>query len=169
MNITDFRECLIPYLNNDCINIIIQYKHDIEYFDQLTLIYYSILYHKNKKKIELNDNINLNDMIYHLQNYHKKLINQYDFHLFIYDNYSFCNNIRLNYQELNSYYKNNLIIHSIQRINNKRILIVIDEDYSNLDNISKIAKGFKYYLKRSYNFIYIKINIAFIKLCLFGT
>jgi len=169
MNITDFRECLVPFLNDDCISIIIQYKHDMEYFDELTLIYHSILYHKNKKKIELNDNINLNEMIYHLKNYHEKLIDQYNFHLYIYDNYSFCNSIRLNYKELNSFSKNSLIIHSIQRINNKRILIVVDEDYSKLDNITKITKGFKYYLRRCSNFIYIKINIAYIKLCFFNT
>ena len=133
------------------------------------MIYNRILYHKNKKKIELNDNINLNEMIYHLKNYHEKLIDQYNFHLYIYDNYSFCNSIRLNYKELNSFSKNSLIIHSIQRINNKRILIVVDEDYSKLDNITKITKGFKYYLRRCSNFIYIKINIAYIKLCFFNT
>ena len=84
----------------------------------------------------------------------------------LYDNYSFCNSIRLNYDELNLYSKESLNINSIQRINNKRILLVLDEDYSKLDNISKISKGFKYYVKRCTNFVY--MNIFYIQLCFFN-
>lgn len=165
----NFRDCLTPYLNDDCISIIIQFKYDMEFFDELNLIFKSILFHKNKKKIEFIHNINLTETIYHLNTFHKKIIEQYNFHLYIYDNYSFCNSIRLNYNELNSYSKESLYIHSIQRINNKRILLVLDEDYSKLDNISKITKGFKYYIKRCSNFVYIKMNIFYIKLCFFNT
>jgi hypothetical protein len=164
-----FRECLIPYLDDDCISIIIKLKNDMEYFDELNLIFQSILYNKNKKKVELHENINLNDMVYHLDTFHFKFINEFNFHLYIYDNYSFCNTIRLNYNKLKDYSKDSLNICNIHRINNKRILLVLDEDYSKLDNISKISKGFKYYIKRCTNFIYIKMNIAYIKLCFIRT
>jgi hypothetical protein len=169
MNRFAFREQLSPYLIDDCINIIIEFKNEMEYFDELNLIYQKILYQKNKKKVELKNNINLKEMIFHLDTFHYKLIKEYNFHLYIYDNYSFCNTIRLNYDKLKDYSKESLNISSIHRINNKRILLVLDEDYTKLDNISKIGKGFKYYIKRCTNFIYIKMNIAYIKLCFIRT
>jgi hypothetical protein len=157
---------LSPYLIDDCIDIILEYKKEMEYFEDLHLIFRSILSNKNKKKKELTEEINIRDMIFYLHYYEKDIIKKYYFHLYIYDNYSFCKNIRLNYQELFNFKYNGLLnINSIQRINNKRFLLVLDEDYSKLDNISKITKGFKYYIKRCTNFVYIKMNIAYIKLC----
>ena len=161
----DFRECFVPYLNNDCINIIIKFKYEMEYFEELIKTFKKILYKKYKKKIEFFQNINLNDVIFHLNIYHLKLIENYTFHLYIYDDYKICNNLRLNYNDFKSYSNNTLYIHSIQRINNKRILLILDEDYSKLDNMTKISKSFKYYIKRYTNFLYIKINILYIRLC----
>jgi len=158
-------KCLSPYLIDDCTNIILEYKKNMEYFDKFHLIYKNILSHKNKKKTEINDEITIDEMIYYLDNYDKDLIENYNFHLYIYDNNSFFKNIRLNYDELSNFKDNELLnINSIQRINNKRILLVLDKDYSKLDNISKITKGFKYYLKRCTNYLYIKMNITYIKL-----
>lgn len=161
----DFRECLSPYLNDDCISIIIEFKYDMEYFEELNNTFNRILYEKYKKRIEFDQNINLNDVIFHLHTYHFKLIEKYNFHLYIYDDYKICNNLRLKYNDLKSYSNNTLYIHSIQRINNKRILLILDEDYSKLNNMTKISKGFKYYIKRCTNFLYIKINILYIRLC----
>tara|TARA_B110001454_G_scaffold218508_1_gene246670 strand:- start:481 stop:993 length:513 start_codon:yes stop_codon:yes gene_type:complete len=161
----DFRECFIPYLNNDCINIIIKFKYEMEYFEALITIFHKILYQKNKKRIEFHQNIDLNDVIFHLNTYHHKFIEKYNFHLYIYDDYKICNNIRLNYNDFKSYSNNTLYIHSIQKINDRRILLILDEDYTKLDNITKISKGFKFYIKKCTNFLYIKMNIYYIKLC----
>ena len=73
----DFRECFVPYLNNDCINIIIKFKYEMEYFEELIKTFKKILYKKYKKKIEFFQNINLNDVIFHLNIYHLKLIENY--------------------------------------------------------------------------------------------
>mgnify|MGYP006090818735 CR=1 FL=1 len=157
---------LSPYLVDDCIKIILDFKKELEFFDNFNLIYTSILSYKNKKKIILNDNIDLNYMIYYLDNYKKDMIEKYHFHLYIYDNYGFCQNRRMNYDELSKFTFNGALnINSIQRINNKRILLVLDEDYTKLDNLSKITKGCSYYFKRLKNQIYIQMNIVYITLC----